>query len=147
MKPKGIGGVPLTYTEELGEEICLVVATNGKGLEELCRRNKHWPNPNTIYEWRIKVKEFGEKYMKAKSLQVECLVEQVLDISDDRSSDSFINDEGKVVRDNVSVNRARLQVDTRKWFAARLAPKLYGDRIQHEAEVGIKHEDAIKDLK
>jgi hypothetical protein len=36
----------------------------------------------------------------------------------------------KATPENVSV--ARLQVDTRKWAAARLAPKKYGDRISHD---------------
>ena len=31
---------------------------------------------------------------------------------------------------------ARLRVDTRKWAAARLAPKKYGDRISHDVKGG-----------
>jgi ABC transporter substrate binding protein len=30
--------------------------------------------------------------------------------------------------------RARLQVDSRKWLAARMAPKKYGDRISHDVK-------------
>jgi len=32
------------------------------------------------------------------------------------------------------VNVARLRVDTRKWAAARLAPKKYGDRVSHDVK-------------
>ena len=38
----------------------------------------------------------------------------------------------KATPENVSV--ARLQVDTRKWAAARLAPKKYGDHISHDVK-------------
>ena len=31
---------------------------------------------------------------------------------------------------------ARLRVDTRKWAAARLAPKKYGDHISHDVKGG-----------
>ena len=43
----------------------------------------------------------------------------------------------KIEDDNpVKVQRARLQVDSRKWLAARLAPKKYGDRISHDVKGG-----------
>jgi hypothetical protein len=41
---------------------------------------------------------------------------------------------------NVSV--ARLQVDTRKWAAARLAPKKYGDRVEHDHK-GLSFQPAV----
>ena len=43
----------------------------------------------------------------------------------------------KIEDDNpVRVQRARLQVDSRKWLAARLAPKKYGDHISHDVKGG-----------
>ena len=43
----------------------------------------------------------------------------------------------KIEDDNpVKVQRARLQVDSRKWLAARMAPKKYGDRISHDVKGG-----------
>ena len=45
----------------------------------------------------------------------------------------------KIEDDNpVKVQRARLQVDSRKWLAARLAPKKYGDHISHDVKGGTK---------
>ena len=38
---------------------------------------------------------------------------------------------------------ARLRVDTRKWAAARLAPKKYGDHVQHEHKGGINFQPQI----
>jgi Bacteriophage Sf6, terminase small subunit-like len=34
------------------------------------------------------------------------------------------------------IQRDRLRIDTRKWMAARLAPKKYGDRISHDVKGG-----------
>ena len=43
----------------------------------------------------------------------------------------------KIEDDNpVKVQRARLQVDSRKWLAARMAPKKYGDHISHDVKGG-----------
>ena len=38
---------------------------------------------------------------------------------------------------------ARLRVDTRKWAAARLATKKYGDHVQHEHKGGINFQPQI----
>ena len=129
-------GAPFTYTKELGDEICLKVATCGYGLSQLCKENPHWPCRQTIFEWRIKVKAFGDNYAKAKQEQVEYLVDEMLDIADDTTRDSVMknNKDGEVyeVADNEWINRSRLRIDTRKWLAANLAPKVYGDKKQEK---------------
>jgi hypothetical protein len=131
MSQKNKIGSPLTYTPELGEEICMAIATTSEGLAKLCKLYPHWPNPNTIYEWRIKIKEFGEMYARAKQNQVEVLVDEILTISDDSSNDYIPNDEGKLVYNSEHVNRSRLRIDSRKWFAAKLAPRVYGDKVEN----------------
>src|SRR5262245_1332106 len=56
-------------------------------------------------------------------LPVIAASEEILELSD------------KIEDDNpVKVQRARLQVDSRKWLAARMAPKKYGDRISHDVK-------------
>jgi hypothetical protein len=58
--------------------------------------------------------------MRAREAQADKLFKESLEIAD------------KATPENVNV--ARLQVDTRKWAAARLAPKKYGDRISHDVK-------------
>ena len=46
------------------------------------------------------------------------------------------------------VNQKRLQVDTRKWVAAKLKPKVYGDRIDVSVtDTRISVSDALKEAK
>ena len=45
----------------------------------------------------------------------------------DRGKDSENESQARIQRD-------RLRVDTRKWMAARLAPKKYGDHISHDVK-------------
>ena len=130
---KGIGGVPLTYTKELGEEICQKLSVSEYGLKRLCAENPHWPCKQTIFEWRIKVKEFGDLYAIAKQDQIETLIDDCLDIADDTSHDTLLkqnkNGEEYEVCNSEWINRSRLRIDTRKFLAAKLAPKIYGDKI------------------
>lgn len=139
-------GCPSTFTKELGEEICAAVATSSCGLTKLCAQNPHWPIPNTIYEWRLKYKEFGDNYARAKAKQIDVLVDEILAIADDGSKDYYVNEKGEEKFDSEHVQRSRVRIDTRKWLAAKLAPKIYGDKIQHEAAIVVKQEDALKEL-
>ena len=46
------------------------------------------------------------------------------------------------------VQQKRLQVDTRKWVAAKLKPKVYGDRIDVSVtDTRISVSDALKEAK
>ena len=127
------GGTPLTYNQELGKEICRKIATSDYGLKRLCAENPHWPTRKCILEWRINIQEFGYMYEKAKRDQVETLMDDCLDIADDTSYDTLIrtNKDGSEyeVCNSEWINRSRLRIDTRKFLAQKLAPKLYGDRV------------------
>lgn len=122
-------GRPTIYTPELAQEICDVIASSSKGIRRLCNENEHWPNPDTIYRWISGHQEFSERYARAKRLQIEVIVDEMLDIADDTSHDAKLNDEGKLIYDHEHIHRSRLRIDTRKWLAAKLAPKIYGEKI------------------
>lgn len=119
-----------TYTEELADEICEAVSTSPKMLEDLCEENKHWPYAKTIYKWRLKYPDFGQKYAIAKQEQIEPLVSTILNKARDKSQDFYIDSEGKSQANTPHLGRLRLEIDAIKWFASKLAPKLYGDRSE-----------------
>lgn len=145
------GGRPTDYTKELGLEICDKISNSSKGLRTLCNENTHWPDRSNIFRWRLRIKEFRDLYDEAKKNQVEALVDDCLDISDETSHDIIT----KVAKDGSEyevcnseyINRSRLRVDTRKWLAQKLAPKTYGDRTDHNHDVILRPEDALKELK
>lgn len=122
-------GRPSIYNDELVEQICYAIANSSKGLREICKKNPHFPNPDTIYEWVRTKPNFSELYYKAKRDQITPLIDDILAISDDTSNDDIINKSGELVANNEHINRSRLRIETRKWLAARLMPKLYGDRL------------------
>lgn len=117
------------YTSELGEEICDKIATGSTGLKRLCKENAHWPSYETIYQWLRKHDDFSDLYARAKRDQVRALVEDILDISDDSTRDDKINSNGDSVCNTEWIARSRLRVDTRKWIASKLVPRLYGDNM------------------
>jgi hypothetical protein len=131
------GGKPTMYTKELAEEICIEISTSGHGLKRLCQLNTGWPTRKTIHMWRIKNEEFGDMYTKARLNQIECLVDDCLDIADDTSRDTIINNAGNEVCNSEYVNRSRLRVDTRKWLASKLVPRIYGDKKELSGDINL----------
>ncbi len=89
------------------------------------------PKHVTINEWRWKIPGFSTLYAQAKVAQADLLAEECVDIADDMSRDSLTksNREGEEyeVANTEWINRSRLRVDTRKWLASKLIPKIYGD--------------------
>ncbi len=143
-KPKHAGGRPSIYTPELANLICKRVATHPQGLPILCRQYDDLPTAETIRVWRWEKSEFSAKYNEAKRFQAELMAESIEDIHEELLMDSYHDDNDVRRIDSGLVAAARLAVDSRKWMASKLAPKIYGDKQQNE--ITIKHEDKLTDL-
>lgn len=125
-------GRPTQYTEALAHEICDAIRSSSLGLKKLCQANPHWPHKSMIMQWRAQNPSFADLYTRAKQDQIECFVDEIIEISDDSDNDTVIKTDkhGNEFESCNSewINRSRLRVDSRKWLAAKLAPKIYGDK-------------------
>jgi len=140
--PKKNGRPPI-YNLELGKKVCRLIATSTMGLHKLCRLNPDLPSHTVIYEWRLDHPEFADQYAHAKQIQADLLAEEILEISDDSSFDIIDTPDGPKFNSEYCA-RSRLRVDSRKWLACKLMPKVYGDKVQNEVSGTIRHEDALK---
>lgn len=126
MKSVSKKGRPTIYSIKLADEICNKIASTSNGLKKLCTENPHWPNKSTIYSWLKNNKEFSNQYARAKRCQIQVFVDEIVEISDDNANDCLFDAEGKIVFNSLAVQRARLRIDSRKWLACKLVPKVYG---------------------
>jgi len=131
-KPKHPGGRPTDYNPEIASRICELVSIHPYGLKKLTRLYPELPHETTINLWRHLHDEFSMWYNKAKLKQADLLAEECLDISDDSIEDYLENEDGNIRCNTEFVNRSRLRIDTRKWLAGKLLPKIYGDAKQVE---------------
>jgi hypothetical protein len=67
-------------------------------------------------------------YAHAREAQADKMAEDILTISDDGSNDTYETEDGTRINQDV-IARSRLRVDARKWLAAKMAPKKYGDKL------------------
>ncbi len=85
------------------------------------------PKMTTIWLWTRQIPEFLEQYHRAREEQADALAEEMVDVV---RSDPVCTEMGNV--DTGLVAHNRLLIDTLKWRAARLKPKVYGDKVQNE---------------
>lgn len=148
-KPKrgsGSGRKKMDIPENIREEILDAISTTSKSLKTLCSENTHWPCARTIYRLLRDDTVFSHQYAQAHVAQAGILAHEIIEIADNIENDTIFDDEGFARPDKEWIARSRLKIDTRKWLASKLIPKVYGDRITQETTVTIKHEDALKQL-
>ncbi|MCW1908587.1 MAG: hypothetical protein KIH63_004570 [Candidatus Saccharibacteria bacterium] len=130
IKPKHPGGRPSTYNLERGIKICRVISTHTIPLQKMCDTYDFFPKHKcSIHEWRLDYPEFAALYAEAKRHQADLLAEEIAEISDNSTRDLIETEKGWVAN-AAKVQRDRLRVDTRKWIACKLLPKVYGDKTQ-----------------
>lgn len=120
---------PSIYTDEIANLVCERLM-GGQSLRTICA-DEGMPGMTTVFRWLQSNDAFRKQYTLARQVQAEVMVDEIISISDDGSNDTYETENGPAVNTDV-IARSRLRVDSRKWFASKLAPKIYGDRVSHE---------------
>lgn len=106
------------WTDEVEEEIFNRMI-NGEAVVKILGPDKDdfLPSEATFYR-RLQSgdKDFCEKYARARESQAHREAEEIREIADAATPED--------------VHVARLRMDARKWRAGKLAPKVYGDKIE-----------------
>ena len=136
-------GRPTTFSKEMAETICARMA-EGESLRAICR-DHYMPHRSSVYQWLRKNAAFADLYTQARELLVEHWADEILTIADDGTTD-FVVKKGRngteyEAVDQEHIQRSRLRVDSRKWLMSKLAPRKYGDRVEHEhlGKVAVTH--------
>lgn len=116
-------GAPSRKTPELVERI-LAGIIEGKSTRAMCK--EVGIGQRTVWDWLAADGEFSQQYARAKQLCADCLADEIIEIADDTSHDTYIDRKGRRVINHEVIALARLRIDARKWLAAKLAPKKYG---------------------
>ena len=109
---------PSSYTQKIADEICERLA-NGESLRKICL-TPDMPDKATVFRWLANDPKFRDQYAHARETQADVLADEIIDIADGKRAE-YEGGEADVQRD-------RLAMDARKWVAAKLKPKVYGDK-------------------
>lgn len=112
----GKRGKPTIYTPEVADTILEQIAA-GRPLVKICRA-AGMPAYRTVREWIADDREgFRARYAAAKEDQADYLADELL----------MIADAAVKCKTPEQIAAARLRVDVRKFSAAKLKPRVYGD--------------------
>lgn len=104
------------FTIELSDDICAKIAS-GMPLAKICAED-NMPAVGTVFRWLQSHPEFSESYTRARESQMDYYAEEISQIADNAG---LTNDE---------IQKARLQIETRKWLMSKIKAKKYADRIE-----------------
>jgi hypothetical protein len=140
-------GRPTTFTQAKADAICERLA-NGMSLRAICR-NKAMPNKSTVFKWLGQNSEFSDQYARAREAQADLLVDEMIELADTPKigKKTKKTSDGKVEETTFDMTEhRRLQIETRKWVAAKMRPKKYGDKLDVEQKTTVEAGDSVMAL-
>lgn len=131
---------PTDYTPELAASICELLG-EGQPLKAICALDE-MPVRSTVYLWLARHQEFSDMYARAREEQADTLADEIVAIADTPllGVKTKTGKDGVEITEGDMIEHRRLQVDARKWVAAKLKPRKYGDRATHEVDLSGKLE-------
>jgi hypothetical protein len=144
---KSFGRPELNLPPEMKDKIFMLIETTSAGLQHICKANPELPSHDTIYRLINSDNDFSERYLAAKQKQIMAHMEETYALADDMNNESayYIDERGNRRIDPGWISWKKQQIELRKWNAARLAPKIFGDRLKTESTVAmISPEEALK---
>lgn len=100
------------YSQEVADRICEQMS-DGLSLRTICQQ-AGMPARVNIWRWRRTNDEFRDQFDAARREGAHALADDMQQIADDPNDDP---------------NSRRIRVDTRKWIASKMLPKVYGDKV------------------
>lgn len=118
-------GRPTLFRPEIVERI-LNRLEDGENLPLICA-SPGMPRVRTVYDWADNNSDFSQKLARAMSILAEKYASETIEISDDQSGDWVWkqNRDGSDYSafDHEHVQRSKLRIETRKWYASILDPR------------------------
>lgn len=85
----------------------------------------------TLSDWIYKDSTRSGMYARSREERADALADEIVAIADEKEVKANYNgEEVTLALDATAVARNRLRVDARKWAAAKLKPRVYGERVE-----------------
>lgn len=117
------------------EVVCDRVAS-GRSLRSVCRDEDIPFTSSAVRTWELREPNHPmvKRLKEARMLGADELIDETIEIADDGSNDWMDKElrNGEIIRvvDHEHITRSRTRIAARQWLASKIAPKLYGDRLQ-----------------
>ena len=131
--PAAIGEPAVSFTQMVCDRM-----STGETLRAICRRLGR--PTTTVWKALHRTPEERERCARAREAQAHALAESVIEIADDGSNDTYVDEAGNVRVNHEHIARSKLRVDARKWLASKVLPRVYGDGNKANVNVAVSNE-------
>ncbi|MBX7146855.1 MAG: hypothetical protein K1X44_06065 [Alphaproteobacteria bacterium] len=114
----------LNYNPDLALKYCLRII-QGENLRTLCDDDGNPISFDQLACWLLKEKEFYDMYKKARALQADLLVDDMLDLVK-KVKDSNLHDENTSLKPSQKLTYTKMVLSTYKWAASKFNPEKFG---------------------
>lgn len=119
----------------IADAICDAVATQAKGLGSILADLGSPIAPNTWYRWLQEDADLRNRYARARADQAQVMAEQIAEIADSTEIGEIVTIKGdgsEEIKRADMIEHRKLRIESRKWLAAKLLPKVYGEKVQQQ---------------
>lgn len=138
--PRKPYGSQVPYDQGRAEEICNRLSS-GEALSEICD-SPGMPASKTVFRWMAGNDAFRQGFSRARADQMSAWAEEIILISDDSRNDYMEREshKGNLFKglDPEHMQRTKLRIETRKWVMSKLAPGLFGDKVQVDVNASVE---------
>lgn len=124
-KPTGTPFVPCT--DEVFDRF-IIRLTEGESMNKVCR-DPSMPHWHEIWRYMERNPEAHGRYAHARAASAQIMAQEAVD--------DAVKGSGDPARD-------RLAFEARRWYVSKIAPKWFGDRVEHKIEVGESYIEALR---
>ena len=118
----------IVYSQMLAAQMCELIG-GGLTLKEVCELPK-MPGRTTAYKWLAQHDEFANMYARAREERADMVADEVIAIADTEPDPA----------------KARVRIDARKWWAAKVNPKRYADKGEVNVVADHQHHHTVEPL-
>lgn len=107
------------YTPELAAQVCAAIADGESGknsLRAICLL-PGMPSRATVYRWLDEQPDFAKLYGEACTRRADGYIDEIVEIADSAPGTKS------------GIAKAKLKIYAREKYAAKIAPRKYGDKI------------------
>jgi len=158
-RPRGSG-----VNQIIADRICDAIATHAKGLGAIIEELNLDMSPSLFYKWLQQDEGLRERYARARADQAQVMADEIASIADTTELGEIVTErpvivDGTPVRDEAGnlvltlerkladmIEHRKLRIEARKWLAAKLLPKVYGDKFQVGGDGGGPIQFTVKSI-
>lgn len=121
----------IPFNQKIADDICGRLV-NGESLRKICL-DEDKPSTALVCRWLGEHATFRDQYARAREAQADTITDEILHISDntEMGTETTTKADGSTeTRVGDMLGHRRLKIDARKWYASKLAPKKYGEKIE-----------------